>query len=57
MLSMQGSTSGVYARLWERIQNNSEESLYRDDFGCWDRLMKANLVYIGDCIKLKMHVV
>ena len=29
---LQESTSGVYARLWERIQSNQEESLCNGDY-------------------------
>ena len=46
----QNSKSGVYARLWERIQENKEESLCRstNDDPCSDKWLRGDhLVHIG----------
>ena len=46
----QNSESGVYARLWERIQENKEESLCRstNDDPCSDKWLRGDhLVHIG----------
>ena len=55
VLFLQKSTSGVYARLWKRIQENREESLClgNGDY-CIDRWLKRDhLVYIGTTYLVK----
>ena len=51
LLLLQESTSGVYARLWERIKSNKEESLCHGDYTYCTKVWsnKRHLVKIGKC--------